>query len=292
MKLNPFCMCCAVNKQEKKIRHFDNMEKKTLYMQKVMEKLSQAGDDDCAPSISIDLRKLYHDYWGEQPSDDYSTVKKEFNQLMLDMEASIEAEIRSSDDPLATALLYARIGNYIDFAALSPVDRETVLRLLREENKDPLPAIEYDNLKKDLAHASKLAYLTDNCGEIVLDKLAIRILKEQYPDLDITVIVRGIHVVNDATMEDAIETGLTDLVSVIGNGSGVGGTWLPGINTETRRILSDADLIISKGQGNYETLHDCGLNIYYLFLCKCEWFQIQFNARPLEGMFLNERRTD
>ena len=93
-------------------------------------------------------------------------------------------------------------------------------------------------------------------------------------------------------MEDAIETGLTDLVSVIGNGSGVGGTWLPGINTETRRILSDADLIISKGQGNYETLHDCGLNIYYLFLCKCEWFQIQFNARPLEGMFLNERRTD
>ena len=111
MKLNPFCMCCAVNKQEKKIRHFDNMEKKTLYMQKVMEKLSQAGDDDCAPSISIDLRKLYHDYWGEQPSDDYSTVKKEFNQLMLDMEASIEAEIRSSDDPLATALLYARIGN-------------------------------------------------------------------------------------------------------------------------------------------------------------------------------------
>ena len=292
MKLNPFCMCCAVNKQEKKIRHFDNMEKKTLYMQKVMEKLSQAGDDDCAPSISIDLRKLYHDYWGEQPSDDYSTVKKEFNQLMLDMEASIEAEIRSSDDPLATALLYARIGNYIDFAALSHVDKETVLRLLREENKDPLSAIEYDNLKKDLANASKLAYLTDNCGEIVLDKLVIRILKEQYPDLDITVIVRGIPVVNDATMEDAIETGLTDLVSVIGNGSGVGGTWLPGINTETRRILSDADLIISKGQGNYETLHDCGLNIYYLFLCKCEWFQIQFNARPLEGMFLNERRTD
>ena len=292
MKLNPFCMCCAVNKQEKKIRHFDNMEKKTLYMQKVMEKLSQAGDNDCAPSISIDLRKLYHDYWGEQPSDDYSTVKKEFNQLMLDMEASIEAEIRSSDDPLETALLYARIGNYIDFAALSHVDKETVLRLLREENKDPLSAIEYDNLKKDLANASKLAYLTDNCGEIVLDKLVIRILKEQYPDLDITVIVRGIPVVNDATMEDAIETGLTDLVSVIGNGSGVGGTWLPGINTETRRILSDADLIISKGQGNYETLHDCGLNIYYLFLCKCEWFQIQFNARPLEGMFLNERRTD
>lgn len=292
MKLNPFCMCCAVNKQEKKIRQFADMEKKTLYMQKVMERIAHAGEEECAPSISIELRKLYHEYWGAASDDDYSSVKKDFNKLMLDMEDYVEADIRNSEDPLETALLYARIGNYIDFAALSHVDKDTVLKLLHEENKKPLPASEYNNLKRDLSRASRLVYLTDNCGEIVLDKLVIRILTEQYPDLDITVIVRGIPVVNDATMEDAIETGLTDLVSVVGNGSGVGGTWLPGVNDETRRLLSDADLIIAKGQGNYETLHDCGLNIYYLFLCKCEWFQIQFNARPLEGMFLNERRTD
>ena len=96
--------------------------------------------------------------------------------------------------------------------------------------------------------------------------------------------------INDATMEDAQDIGLTELTTVIGNGNEVGGTWLPHISSEAREALESADLIIAKGQGNYETLHDCGLNIYYLFLCKCKWFQYQFNAKPLQGMFINERR--
>lgn len=91
-------------------------------------------------------------------------------------------------------------------------------------------------------------------------------------------------------MEDAAETGMTSVAEVVGNGSNVCGTWLSGISEEARELLNSADLIISKGQGNFETLHGSGLNIYYLFLCKCEWFQQQFHARPLEGMFLNERR--
>ena len=91
-------------------------------------------------------------------------------------------------------------------------------------------------------------------------------------------------------MEDAEEIGLTDLVRVIGNGSNVGGTWIPGITSEARDLLYDADLIIAKGQGNFETLNDCGLNIYYLFLCKCDLFQRRFHAENLQGMFLNERR--
>lgn len=57
MKLNPFCMCCAINKQEKKIRDFDDADRKTEYMKKVMELMANAGEDDCAPSISIDLKK-------------------------------------------------------------------------------------------------------------------------------------------------------------------------------------------------------------------------------------------
>ena len=157
-------------------------------------------------------------------------------------------------------------------------------------SSEALDEKEYENFLRDLSSARKLVYLTDNCGEVVLDKLAVRILKEQYPDLDITVIVRGYPVVNDATMEDAEEIGLTDLVKVIGNGSNVGGTWIPGINAEARELLYDADLIIAKGQGNFETLNDCGLNIYYLFLCKCDLFQRRFHAENLQGMFLNERR--
>lgn len=289
MKLNPFCMCCALNKQEQKIRHYPDMEKKTEYMKKVMALMSNTEEKDCAPSLSVDIQKLYSSFWN-CPMEDFTEIKKEFNQLMLNMEVSIEDKIRKSDDPLEKALLYARIGNYIDFAALSNVDQSTVITLLDEKSSEDLDEKEYKNFLHDLSSAKKLVYLTDNCGEVVLDKMAVKILKEQYPNLDITVIVRGYPVVNDATMEDAEEIGLTDLVNVIGNGSNVGGTWIPGINSESRELLYDANLIIAKGQGNFETLNDCGLNIYYLFLCKCDLFQRRFHAENLQGMFLNERR--
>lgn len=289
MKLNPFCMCCALNKQEQKIRHYPDMEKKTEYMKKVMALIANTEENDCAPSLSVDIQKLYSSFWN-CPMEDFTKIKKEFNQLMLNMEASIEDKIRKANDPLEKALLYARIGNYIDFAALSNVDQSTVITLLDEKSSEALDEKEYKNFLHDLSSARKLVYLTDNCGEVVLDKMAVKILKEQYPDLDITVIVRGYPVVNDATMEDAEEIGLTDLVKVIGNGSNVGGTWIPGINSESRELLYNADLIIAKGQGNFETLNDCGLNIYYLFLCKCDLFQRRFHAENLQGMFLNERR--
>ena len=289
MKLNPYCMCCAVNKQEEKIRKFPDMDKKTEYMKKVMSILSSAEEQDCSPSLSVEIKKLYSEFWN-CPAEDYTEIKKEFNQLMLNGEASVEEKIRTSADPLETALLYARIGNYIDFAALENVSQETMLKLLENENQEPLSQTEYANFQTDLSTAKTLVYLTDNCGEIVLDKLAVKILKEKYPQLNITVIVRGYPVVNDATMEDAEEIGLTDIVKVTGNGSNVGGTWFPGLSNEARTLLEQADVILAKGQGNFETMNDCGLNVYYLFLCKCDLFQRRFHAKALQGMFLNERR--
>ena len=289
MKLNPYCMCCAVNKQEEKIRKFPDMDKKTEYMKKVMSNLSSAEEQDCSPSLSVEIKKLYSEFWN-CPAEDYTEIKKEFNQLMLNVEASVEEKIRTSADPLETALLYARIGNYIDFAALENVSQETMLKLLENENQEPLSQTEYANFQTDLSTAKTLVYLTDNCGEIVLDKLAVKILKEKYPQLNITVIVRGYPVVNDATMEDAEEIGLTDIVKVTGNGSNVGGTWFPGLSNEARTLLEQADVILAKGQGNFETMNDCGLNVYYLFLCKCDLFQRRFHAKALQGMFLNERR--
>ncbi|MFR4566354.1 MAG: damage-control phosphatase ARMT1 family protein [Blautia caecimuris] len=282
-------MCCAVNKQEEKIRKFPDMDKKTEYMKKVMSILSSAEEQDCSPSLSVEIKKLYSEFWN-CPAEDYTEIKKEFNQLMLNVEASVEEKIRTSADPLETALLYARIGNYIDFAALENVSQETMLKLLENENQEPLSQTEYANFQTDLSTAKTLVYLTDNCGEIVLDKLAVKILKEKYPQLNITVIVRGYPVVNDATMEDAEEIGLTDIVKVTGNGSNVGGTWFPGLSNEARTLLEQADVILAKGQGNFETMNDCGLNVYYLFLCKCDLFQRRFHAKALQGMFLNERR--
>ena len=97
---------------------------------------------------------------------------------------------------------------------------------------------------------------------------------------------------NDADMEDAEYVGLTKLVPVFGNGSGIAGTELSKISQEAREKLERADVIIAKGQGNFETIHTCGLNIYYLFLCKCDWFMQRFHAKHLQGMFVTKQEFE
>ena len=290
MKLNPKCMACQLRKQEAKIRHFDDEDRKKQYMEKIRRRFDQPKEEDCVPCISTELKKFYCSFWGV-PMEDFSQINREYDQLMLDLEEELRSTIRYSADPLKTALIYARTGNYIDFAALPEVSQETALALIKSENKDTLDEQEYKNFCQDMKKAANVVYITDNCGEIVLDKLAISVLKKTFPNVRITALVRGLPAGNDATMEDAEFCGLTDLVPVLGNGSDVGGTWLHGISAHAQELLQSADVILSKGQGNYETLHGCGLNIYYLFLCKCDWFIHLFQAKSLQGMFINERRS-
>ena len=278
MKLNSKCMACQIRKQEAKIRHFNDEDRKKQYMEAIRQRFEHPKDDDCVPSISTELKKFYCSFWGV-PMEDFTRINKEYDQLMLDLEAELRSTIRYSEDPLKAALIYARTGNYIDFAALPEVSKETALSLIKSENKDDLDEQEYRQFCQDMKKAENVVYITDNCGEIVLDKIAIQILKKIFPNIRITALVRGLPAGNDATMEDAEFCGLTDVVPVLGNGNDVGGTWLHGISTHARELLYNADVIIAKGQGNYETLHGCGLNIYYLFLCKCDWFQQLFSCK-------------
>lgn len=289
MRLNTFCLCCQINKQASMIDSFPDEKKKLAYMQNVLTRLTNLQEDDNSPSLYTEFQKHFTKIWGIAPKD-YTELKKEFNQLMMDLEEELMLSIRESADPLERALIYSRIGNYIDFAALSHVKKEELLSLIEEGRQESLAKEEYRHFCEELSSASSLVYLTDNCGEIVLDKLVIRILKERFPKLDIQVIVRGFPAANDATIEDAKMCGLTEFVPVIGNGNDVGGTWLPHISKESLSLIKNADVIISKGQGNFETLHGCALNIYYLFLCKCEWFMRMFQAEKFQGMFVNEKR--
>ena len=125
-----------------------------------------------------------------------------------------------------------------------------------------------------------------------MDKVLIRFLKESYPNLQIAAIVRGNDVINDATMEDAREVGLTDLVPCVGNDNGAPGTVLKRFGRQTRRLLLDADVVISKGQGNFEGLFGEGVNPYYLFLCKCELFVRRFGLEQYQSVFVKEERVN
>ena len=290
MKLNSHCMNCQVRKQEAKIRHFEDESRKKEYMNAVLRRFEHPKEGDCVPSISTELKTFYCAFWGV-PMENFREINNEYNQLILNLEEELSTSVKYAQDPLKEALLYARTGNYIDFAALPDVSKEKALSLIKKENKDPLDEAEYQAFCQDMKKARTFVYITDNCGEIVLDKIAIQILKKRFPNVRITVLVRGLPTGNDATMEDAQMCGLTDIVPVMGNGSNVGGTWLYGISGQALELLHNADVILSKGQGNYETLHGSGLNIYYLFLCKCDWFIQLFHTKSLQGMFINERRS-
>ena len=287
MKINSFCLTCLINMQESQVRKFDDEEKKMTYMREVLAFLSSCDPDLSAPALVKPLSRIYEKYWGKR--DSMEEVKQEFNDYLLSMEEELEAQIRNHPDPLEAALCYARTGNYIDYAAVKDITKEKLLELFEVQGSAGLEKEVYRRFLADLEHASSLVWLTDNCGEIVLDKIAMKILHGLHPGVKVTAIVRGEPVVNDADLEAAHYVGLDRIVNVTGNGSGIAGTDLADISEEAEQLIRDADLIVSKGQGNFETIHGCGLNIYYLFLCKCDWFVQKFQAERFQGMFINER---
>ncbi|MBQ8232587.1 MAG: DUF89 family protein [Lachnospiraceae bacterium] len=287
MKISASCIRCLVERQEERIRQFAEEDIKSRYMKEVLRIIAESDEEASAPYLVAQMRRKYREYFGD--TEDFAEIKHRFNQMMLEKEHQIREIIHTSKDPLRYALTFARIGNYIDFGAMHEVDTKILEKMIQSAEADMVEERVYKLLLRELKTASTLVYLVDNCGEVVLDKLAIECLKEQYPELDIAVIVRGQEVLNDVTMTDAEETGLTEIIWVLENGSDVAGTQLNCINAETLAAINEADIIISKGQGNFETLNGCGLNIYYLFLCKCDWFVKRFGLARNAGAFVREK---
>lgn len=293
MKLSAMCIRCLMDRQEEKVREIADEDKKAAYLKEVAGIIASSGEEDSAPYLVFQINKVYERFFGEIAG--YEKEKKEFNSLMLELEGQLEESIRlgrDKEEVLKNAMNFARTGNYIDFGAMSHVEKEQLMELLQKAKEEEVDGHTFEMMLEDLKGAKELVYLTDNCGEIVADKLLIKLLKEQYPDLHITVIVRGMEILNDAVLADAEEVGLTEIVKVIGNGNGVAGTQINLLSQEAKDVLEAADLIISKGQGNFETAHGCGWNIYYLFLCKCAWFSERFGMERLKGVFINEKDID
>ncbi len=288
VRLNADCIMCLMRRQMKASEQAGNEKERASYLKEVMTIIGAAAEEEVAPVVVSRINKVHEKYFGKPYS--FEKEKREFNELMLGLEADVEVKVNAAKDPLKEALKYARAGNYIDYGALGNVKKEKLMELLDNAGNDEIDEVEYRNFLGNLSSATRLTYLTDNCGEVVLDKILIRKLLERYPKLKITVLVRGIPVLNDVTEKEAKEVGLTELVSVVSNGSSVAGTWIDDLSEEAKEILLNADVILSKGQGNFETLQECGLNVYYAFLCKCELFTTRFGMKQYAGVFANDRR--
>ncbi len=287
IRLNPECVSCLVKKQIERYPKDISNSGKIKYMQSVLQAVAQASEMMSAPEIVDKIYKIQKQMFGADK--DYTEIKIYFNNMMSELETDIRREINKSSEPLKTAVQYAMTGNYIDFAAMDSVDENKLREMLKSAPLNAVNEAEYAALERDLTDAKKLVFLTDNCGEIVLDKILIETITNINPELDITVIVRGQNVVNDATMADAEQIGLTKQVRVTDNGSSIAGTCLNRISAEAQHIIENADVIISKGQGNFETLQKCGLNVYYIFMCKCKMFADRFNVPLYSGILINDK---
>lgn len=286
MKVSAECMHCLVKRQADNIKKYSDEEKKAEYLGKVLGIIANNAAEEPAPVLLSHIGRLHEEYFGKPFS--FDELKKGYNAMMLEKENEIRGKIGKAQDPLALALRFAQIGNFIDFGAMDSVDDGKLMEFLEQAETLPLSEDTYAKFTENLKTAKKLVYMTDNCGEVVLDKLLLETIAGIAPHVEKTIIVRGEPVLNDATMEDALQVGIEACGKVIPNGTNIAGTYIPWLSAEAKQAMEEADLLISKGQGNFESLHGCGLNIYYLFLCKCQWFMERFGLPQYSGVFINE----
>lgn len=196
--------------------------------------------------------------------DPYREVKKRMNSLALEAGTSCRERIENAADPREAAVRAAVAGNLLDSGAKIQIRPEDLPGLLATLWDKPL-AGNLRELFREAEQAERILYLADNAGEIVFDRLLLNFL----PMEKVTLAVRGRPILNDALREDAEFAGFTGLVPVIDNGSDAPGTVLEDCSEEFREAFDRADLIISKGQGNYETLSSVQAPVFFLFTVKC-----------------------
>jgi uncharacterized protein with ATP-grasp and redox domains len=198
-------------------------------------------------------------------SDPYAAIKAKMNQQALDSYHIWQRQFRRSFEPLQAAARLAIIGNLWDVGAKTQMDQAGVLVAFEQALTAPLCG-SIEEFARAVRQAQSILYLADNAGEIVFD----RDLLSQLPLGHLTVAVRGKPVLNDATLADAKVAGLFDLCEVISNGSDAPGTLLQDCSLRFRTRFETADLVIAKGQGNYESLAGCKHpNIFFLLKAKC-----------------------
>jgi len=196
--------------------------------------------------------------------DPYRATKNHHNRMALNLLPELKAEIEAASDPLMMAVRLAIAGNIIDMGVNGSFSEIDLRRSIEQALAEPF-AGDQDGFRQAVAKANNILYLADNAGEIVFDRLLV----EQLSTARVTLAVRGAPVINDATMVDVLALELKEIVEVIDNGSDAPGTILDDCSQDFNRRFAEADLVLAKGQGNFETLSDVNQNIYFLFKAKC-----------------------
>ena len=195
----------------------------------------------------------------------YEEEKHQATDLLLSRYGYWKEMVESREDSFRTAAMLAVTGNIIDYGAHStPKDIDAVIHELLGHS---LARDDTEELKRSVGNARSILYLGDNAGEVVFDRLFIETMGHP----GVIYVVRGAPVINDVTMEDADRAGMHRACRVIDNGYDAPSTLLPYCSEEVKDAFHEADLVISKGQGNFEGLmHEKRPNLFFLLMAKCD----------------------
>lgn len=249
-------------------------------------RMNKLSDKDSERILKLVMKKLINLDWSLTPpdlarevyriikketkiKDPYLDTKKESNDLALSMILKLRRLVDDSSDELKTALKLSVAGNIMDYGVFEKFDVEkTIEKVL----KDDFAINDYELFKKKLANAKSLLFFADNAGEIVFDKVLLEAIMNYSKNdkLRITLVVKGGPIINDATIDDAKQIGMDMIPNIefktIDNGDSNSGPLRSSL--EVFNWIKSHDLVISKGQGNYEGLSQYS-NVFFLLIAKC-----------------------
>jgi uncharacterized protein with ATP-grasp and redox domains len=236
----------------------DDDQQRTI-LNLVLDTLRSLDPASTPPEIGDAIHRMVRQETGG--GDPYARAKEEATQQALALHPRLKALVAEASDPLKVAARLAIAGNIIDLAPNSSYDLwATVERVLEQ----PLAVDDSQAFARALSSTDAILYLADNAGETVFDRVLIESL-----DIPVVYAVKGGPVLNDATWDDAVSAGLDTVAEVVDTGSDAPGTVLRLCSAEFRRRYDEAQMIVAKGQANYETLSGEGERLFFLLQTKC-----------------------
>jgi len=265
MKTYLDCLPCLMSQALKAARAVTDDEKvHRRVLDAVASLIPQLSLGVRPPEIVQQGYKLVYEIVGD--SDPFRKAKAEANQMVLSLYPQLEKMLADSKEPLLTACKLAIAGNSIDFGP--DFHWGNVDDIVKTALSSTLAINDYEKFRTSIANSRSVLYLGDNTGEIVFDRLLIEEL-HRLAEMDITFVVRERPIINDATLDDALAVGMDRVARIVSSGSDAPATILSQCSAEVLRLYRSADVIIAKGQGNYESLEGEAGNIFFLLRVKC-----------------------
>lgn len=269
MKTNIDCLPCLLRQTLQTARlSTELVQLQTDAVKAVATYIAQCDLELSPPALAGAVYKIIEETTGVE--DPYAHKKRDSNEVALALLPALRKEVSDNEDVagLLLAIRFAIAGNIIDYGAYQDFDIEGTLQQCRKA----LFAVDHSS---DLLHAiqtigdgAQVLYLADNCGEIVFDALLLEKLFNL--GFKITVAVKDGPIINDALVSDAYIAGLDNYAQIISNGTRCPGTVLDQVSEQFLNIYNSADLVISKGQGNFESLSEAQREIFFLLTIKCK----------------------